>query len=213
MEHIVFLHGWGANSGTFTGIAKFFESTHECIFIDFDCNPGTVMDLDDYADYVEAQLIEKRVTRCHIIAHSFGARVAVLLARRNPHMVKRMVLTGAAGLKPRFNLKIWSKIKLYKMFGIGKGSFDYARLCANGKRTFKNIIHRDLSFEISYLETPTLLIFGAKDKSTPIYMAKRWTKLCRSAILKTYAGAGHFAFLDDPQKFIHDAYKFLETQC
>ncbi len=36
---------------------------------------------------------------CDIVAHSFGARVAILLAATYPELVGRMILTGAAGIK------------------------------------------------------------------------------------------------------------------
>jgi pimeloyl-ACP methyl ester carboxylesterase len=210
MTPIVFLHGWGTDSTSFNIISRFFALTRDCIFIDFNCNPDRAMTLEDYVKFVEHRLVVQRVTHFNIIAHSFGARVAVLLALRNPHMVRKMVLTGAAGIRPKKSFIVWSKIRLYKMFGIGKGSADYAKLSKTGKITFQNIIRKDLKYEISLLKTPTLLIHGTKDKSTPPYMAKRWTKLHGASILKLYRGAGHFAFLDRPEQFISDAHNFLE---
>lgn len=212
METLLFLHGWGTNKESFAPIKKFFTENYRCIFVDFDCNPQKPMNLLDYTEFVEEILVREKVTHCNIIAHSFGARVAVLLTVRNPHMFRRMVLTGAAGLRPRFNLKTWTRIRLYKTFKIGKGSPDYQKLCTAGKITFQNIIRRDLRYEISWLKHPTLLIFGTRDKSTPLYMGKRWTKLQTSGILKAYKGAGHYAFIDQPARFIHDAHKFLQKE-
>jgi pimeloyl-ACP methyl ester carboxylesterase len=225
MDPIVFLHGWGANSETWGGVSRFFETITDCVFVDFDCDPKTVMTLDEYADTAEriiAPLLKGGNTeisergsnmgdfKINIVAHSFGARIAVLLAARHPEWIGRMVLTGAAGLRPRFSLRRWMRIKLYKWFKLGKGSTDYRRLSPEGKRTFSNIIGRDLAPEIARVTAPTLLLWGKCDKSTPIYMGKRWTKLCGSAILKTYPRAGHFAFIDARADFIRDAYKFLD---
>lgn len=212
MDSILFLHGWGASSATWGGVRKFFESVAQCIWVDFDCDPEKVMTLDDYVEYVEGVLIERRVTTCCVVAHSFGARVAVLLAKRNPHMVTRMVITGGAGLKPRGSVKRWARVRAYKWFGIGKGSADYRRLSRTGKATFVNIIKRNLAGEIARLRVATLLIYGKRDRDTPLYMGKRWTKLQKGSILKVYDGAGHFAFLDAPGEFVLDAYKFLRGQ-
>lgn len=99
---------------------------------------------------------------------------------------------------------------MYKMFGVGKGSSDYRILSPAGKQTFQNIIRRDLSDIIRKIKTPTLLVFGKKDKSTPIYMGKRWTRLQKGSILKVYGDAGHYTFIDRPAKFIRDAYRFLK---
>ena len=212
MTPIIFLHGWGTDQKSFAPVRRFFESNYKCIFVDFDCNPSKPMVLEDYAEYVEQILIREKITHCYIIAHSFGARVAALLGVRNPHMIRRMVLTGAAGLRPRFNIKTFAKIRLYKMFKIGKGSSDYRNLSKSGKITFQNIILRDLSYEITRLKIPTLLIYGRGDKSTPIYMGKRWTRLQKSSILKVYAEAGHYTFVDSPARFILDAHKFLKEE-
>jgi pimeloyl-ACP methyl ester carboxylesterase len=209
MTPLVFLHGWGATSASFAGIRRAFEGVFPCIFVEFDCNPDRVMTLDDYVQHVENILVQHRVTRCNILAHSFGARVAVLLARRNPHMINKMVLTGAAGLRPKFSLRVAFKIRMYKVFKIGRGSVEYQKLTPSGKRTFQNIINRDLAPEITRLKTPTALIYGKNDKSTPIYMAKRWTRLQKGAMLHLYARCGHFAFIDCPDRFTHDALNYF----
>ena len=53
-------------------------------------------------DYMEmtAEVIRRlKLAPCDIVAHSFGARVAILLAATYPELVGRMILTGAAGIK------------------------------------------------------------------------------------------------------------------
>ena len=211
MKTILFLHGWGTDEKSFAHIRPFFESNCRCIFVNFDCNPKTVMTLDDYVDEVEARFLNEVKGSCCIIAHSFGARVAVLLANRNPNLIEKMVLTGAAGIKPRFSLKIWLKIKWFKLTGLGNGSIDYQILSATGKKTFQNIIQRDLKRELAKLYVPTLLIWGKLDKFTPLYMGKIWTKLQKTATMKIYKAAGHFCFIDDPACFITDSWGFLCT--
>jgi len=209
MKTVLFLHGWGASSESFAPVRQFFSDNYDCIFIDFDCDPKTVATLDNYVEFVEEALVRESVTHCHIVGHSFGARVAVLLALQNPYMIKKLVLTGAAGLRPRFKLSTWARIKMYKAFGIGKGSPDYKKLSLTGKATFKNVIRRDLSYEVQNVKNETLLIFGTKDRATPPYMARRWKRLQKSATLKMYDGAGHYAFIDDPGRFLMDAHRFL----
>jgi len=214
MDTIIFLHGWGAKSETFSPILGYFKRNFRVLCIDFDCNPNRVMTLDDYVTQVEEQLATEGVSRCNIIAHSFGARVAVLLSLRNPDLVKKMVLTGAAGLKPRFSVFRWLKIK-YSKFRVKlglkpcRGSADYRKLSPTGKATFKNIILRDLSAEITLLDVETLLIHGRNDRAVPLYLAKRWTKFQRCGTLEIYKHAGHFPFIDEPARFISDAQRFL----
>ena len=173
------------------------------------CPPDVPWTLYDYVRFIKNILNENSVSRCHIVAHSFGARVAVLLAKEMPELVDKMVITGGAGLLPRFNLWVWLKLKYNKYIKKLPGSCDYRDLTPAGKITFNNIIRRDLAYEIGRITNPTLLITGSKDTATPPYMAKRWAKLCLSAKYKIYKNAGHFAYLYDTARFIRDTEEFL----
>jgi pimeloyl-ACP methyl ester carboxylesterase len=209
MKIILFLHGWGATGESFAPVKKFFSNFASVLAPDMPCPPDTIWQLEDYVSYVKKILRQNKVTQCDIIAHSFGARVAVLLAAREPQLVGKMVIVGGAGLKPRFNLRVWLKVKLYKIFKWGKGSTDYRKLSPSGKATFNNIIRRDLAPEIAGLRVPTLLITGERDRATPPYMAKRWAKLCKTAAARIYKNCGHYAYLDSTALFIRDAEEFL----
>jgi pimeloyl-ACP methyl ester carboxylesterase len=214
MDTILFLHGWGGDSRSFALVEKYFSGFYKTISPSMPCPPDEVWTLDDYVVYIENILHEQEVTKCHVIAHSFGARVAVLLGIKNPELIDKMIIADGAGLRPRFSFRVWLKIKLYKikkmLFKNAEGgSRDYRKLSPNGKVTFRNIIKRDLSAEIGGLNIPTLLIYGGRDRATPPYMAKRWVKLCPVAELKIYKNCGHFAYLDDTARFINDARGFL----
>ena len=175
--------------------------------------------LEDFVGVVEEK-IGLREGEYYVVAHSFGCRIAVLLANKYPERIEKMVLTGAAGIKPRFNLKVWLKIKLYKLWkklknkgrGFLTGSADYRNLNTAGKITFQNIIKRDLKQEIKKLTVPTLLIWGKCDKSTPLYMGKLWTRIQKDSILKCYRQAGHFCFVDESIRFTGDAIRFFESK-
>jgi len=207
MLPILFLHGWGTSSASFAPVLNYYTNLTQVLKLDFDCNPSQAMTLNDYCDVAEKVLLENKITKCNIVAHSFGCRVAVLLCNRNPHMIEKLVLTGAAGLKPRFSLKRFIRAKRHIP------SADYKILSQTGKATFKNIIHTNLNYEIRNIQNPTLLIFGKRDKSTPLYMAKRWTKLQKSCKLIVYRDAGHCAFLDKSAQFIRDTNAFLGAKC
>lgn len=216
-ETILFLHGWGGNEDSFAPIKKYFGRDYNCLAPAMPCPPDTVFTMEDYALYIEEVLQQNSVAKCHIICHSFGARVAVLLIARNPQLADRLVVCGGAGLRPRFRLRVWLKIKIYKLkrrlFGHADGgSSDYRSLTENGKKTFSNIIKRDLADEIKNIKTPTLLIYGARDKATPPYVGRRWKALASAAELKIYKDAGHFAYLEQCAKFIKDAESFLRTR-
>lgn len=204
------MHGWGGDEKSFSNILPFFRSNYSCVCVKFPKEPETPWTLEDYADLVFAELDRQGIQSTHIIAHSFGARVATLLIAMQPQRFGRLVLTGPAGIKPRFRLWRWIRIRLHKAKIIkSRGSSDYRVLSHSGKITFQNIIKRELTQEISKITSPTLIIWGTKDKAVKKYMILRWTKLNAYTTIKIYRNASHFCFLDSPARFTVDAYRFI----
>ena len=212
MENILFLHGWGGNENSFAPILPFLKTKYRCICVGMPREPDTPWTLEDYVKLVFEELDRLGIDKTHIVAHSFGARVTALLVTQQPERFDKLLLAGPAGIKPRFSLWRWFKIRLHKWKIIkGKGSEDYRVLSQNGKITFQNIIKRDLVPEISQIKHQTLIIWGTKDKAIKKYMVKRWTKLNQYTTLKKYENAGHFCYLDEPTRFIVDIEEFLNV--
>lgn len=221
MKTILFLHGWGGSGESFAPISRYFAracdasgTPYQVLTPSLPCPPQQVYTLDDYVDQIDLLLQTHQVTRCIVIAHSFGARLVALLQARHPKLFTQIVITGGAGLPPRWNFGVWLKVRWYKFcrrlgIKIQGGSADYRRLDANGKQTFQNIIHRDLTNEIRQITAPTLLVWGDQDRDTPINQMRRWQRLVPQAHAIVYRGKGHFAYLEDAARFIGDVTRFL----
>jgi len=212
MDNILFLHGWGGNERSFASVLPFFEGKYNCVCVYLPTEPGEVWTLEDYADTVLCELDKRGIQKAHIIAHSFGARVAVLLVGRQPERFGKLVLTGPAGLRPRLSIIRRLKIRLHKAGLVkGRGSADYRILSPTGKKTFQNVVNRDLSAEIARIGHSILIIWGDKDDAVKKYMINRWTKLACRVTIKVYKGCGHFCFLDKAARFILDTEEFLNA--
>ena len=212
MDNILFLHGWGGNEKSFASVLPFFQTKYNCICPALPREPETPWTLEDYVRLVFAELDQRDIKHTHIIAHSFGARVAVLLVNLQPERFGRLVLAGPAGIRPRLSFFRRLKIRLHKAGIIkSRGSTDYRGLTPAGKQTFQNIVNRDLSPEISRVRQPVLVIWGTKDDSIKKKCLKRWTNLNTCVRIKFYNKAGHFCFLDAPARFIVDAEEFLNA--
>ena len=217
MRTFLFLHGWGGNCHSFAPVSQYFARDLDCRVLvpEFACPPEKVYTLEDYVDDLDAYLQKHKVTRCVVIAHSFGARLVALMNARHPRLFTRIIITGGAGLIIRKSWRVRWRIWWYKVlrhFGlkINGGSADYRRLDANGKKTFQNIIQRDLTFEVQQIRAPVLLIWGTRDKDTPLRLLRRWAELIPHAEIKLYRGKGHFAYLESSARFIGDINRFLE---
>ncbi len=75
--------------------------------------PDRGYSVDDYALWLHDLLESLHVDNPILIGHSFGCRVALVYANQYP--VKKMVLTGAAGIREPLSKEQVMKQKLYKM--------------------------------------------------------------------------------------------------
>ncbi|MCM1404411.1 MAG: alpha/beta hydrolase [Prevotella sp.] len=224
MKTILFLHGWGGNADSFAPISQYCARTcdangepYQILTPSLPCPPTAVYTLEDYADEVDDYLMAHQVARCVVVAHSFGARLVAVLNARHPKLFTQIVITGGAGLPPRWRLRVWLKVRWYRFcrrlgWRVTGGSTDYRQLDANGKVTFQNVIHRDLTAEVQQITAPLLLVWGSRDRDTPCEMLRRWCRLVPHAQKIIYRGKGHFAYLEDSARFIGDVVRFLQEQ-
>lgn len=221
MLNILFLHGWGGNADSFAPISQYLAritdsngTSYRILTPTLPCPPAAVYTLEDYADDVDAYLQANGVARCVVVAHSFGARLVAVLYVRHPQLFTKIVITGGAGLPVR---RGWVRLKtgwykFWRRLGVPMkgGSADYRCLDANGKKTFQNIVNRDLSTEFSQITAPVLLIWGARDKATPLSLCRRLARLIPHAQQRIYRHGGHFAYLEDAARFVRDVRNFIE---
>ncbi|MBT9151487.1 MAG: Lipase 3 [candidate division WS2 bacterium] len=164
----------------------------------------------------------------YILGHSFGGRIAIKFAAKYPEKIKALVLVSAVGIKQKKNLK---QILLFKIASIGNkfsscpyyslsrkifyklivGKTDYLKVSGNIKETFKKIIDEDLSFYLSQISVPVLIIWGEKDKTTPLkdgYLMKEKIKNSKIEILK---GVKHTPHLETPEVLSKKVLHFLAS--
>lgn len=162
----------------------------------------------DYAAWTEDAWRRLGIVRPHVIAHSFGCRVAVKLASADPTLIDKMVWTGPAGIVRRRGVFYHGKVRLYRI--VRKiapdyaerrfGSAEYRTLSPIMKESYKKIVNEDLRIEASRIENPTLILEGKTDRTTPFSEAKIYQKCLKKGALKQIDG-GHFAFAESPVLF------------
>ncbi len=218
----MFLHGYLSNGKSFVYQTEYFKRFFNVYAPDlkgFGSNADMPYpyDLDDYIDDVKRYMRENGLVRPHVIAHSFGARIAIKAAATDKNLFDKLVLTGAAGLKPKNSLKkrargaafrflkrFVPREKLSKFY-----SADYLALNDVMKQSFVKIVSETLDDYLCEIENPVLVVFGDKDRETPLYMAKKLVKNIRGAAAVVLPRAGHFCFIDKPVKFNMEVREFL----
>ena len=118
-EPLVFLHGWQSSMDAFLVVAEELKYQYKIILIDFppfgkSGELSCAWSVNDYSDMVFELLKTLQINNFCILAHSFGGRVAINLCTCYNCIVKKLVLCGSAGLKPRRSLTYYYKIFKYK---------------------------------------------------------------------------------------------------
>lgn len=215
------LHGYLSSKESFIRQIDFFARFRRVIAVDmsgFGKSPQIKYpySLDDYAREIKRVLDEIGADKADLLAHSFGARVAVRLLKSEKR-IDKIVFTGAAGLTPRRNFRyavrrasflilknFLPREKLTKFY-----SSDYVNLSPVMRESFKKIIADNLDDEYAKISNRTLLIFGKNDTETPLYMARKMNKLMKNSSLAVLKGTGHFCFAEKSAEFNGKVAEFL----
>ena len=235
------LHGWGCSAQMMSSVSDLLGKKMRVAAIDFPghgkmgkaAEPPCPWGVPEYME-MTAQIIRRLdLAPCDIVAHSFGCRVAILLASTYPELVGRMIFTGAAGIRKPASGKATARQKLYKglrgamnaldkvqVFGdlpekgrealIQKfGSPDYRVLTPAMRQTFNQVITLDLTDRLEHIKASTLLYWGAQDTETPLWMGQMMQEKIPDAGLVVEEGCGHFAYLEQNAKFLRIVSSFL----
>lgn len=219
---LVFLHGFGCSGKTFESQVKYFNKYFTVYAPDLK-GFGTNKDmpypyaLDDYVNDLKAWLNEKGIVKPHVIAHSFGGRIAIKCSALNQDIFDKIVLTGSAGLKPKrsfyyyykktkFNIlkKFVKREKLKKYY-----SKDYISLSPVMKESFKLITREYLDGYLNKIKNEVFIINGEEDSETPPYTAKKLNRNIKNSGLYFIKGTGHFCFLERQDVFNASVKEFL----
>ena len=170
----------------------------------------------DYARWLIQLIGCLHITMPHIIAHSFGARVAFKALSCN-NFADRLVITGGAGLVKERTPAYRRKVRAYR--AVKKfaphfaerhfGSEEYRTLPPVMRGSYKKIVNEDLRSCAALVANKTLLLYGMDDKVTPpSEEGEIFNGLIADSRLITMPG-GHFCFCEHPEQFNNLVLTFL----
>lgn len=221
---VIIMHGWGCDHSTVRSIAATLESGLKVYNIDLpghgkSAEPPAPWGVDEYTEIIEKFCNKLDIKKPILIGHSFGGRIGLLMSSRND--ISKMVLVDGAGIKPRRSPAYYIKVYSFKAAKrvlpllLGKqagnriidlwrgkaGSADYRNSSPMMRAVMSRCVNQDLKHVMPQIKAPTLLIWGEEDKATPLSDARYMERHIPDAGLVSFAGAGHYSFLDNPAGF------------
>lgn len=230
-QDILLLHGWRQNIQMMQPIFDHFESDFRVTVLDFpgfgeSDEPKKPWGVEDYAVFLKDFCDLMNISNPIIVGHSFGCRVAIHYAVK--HNVCKMVLTGAAGIKPKRHLDYYLKTYSYKAakklvnltkneeliesFKNSSGSDDYKNASGIFRETFVKVVNDDVTDLLDKISIPVLLIFGENDEQTPIWMGKVMEEKMKDAALIIFEKDDHFAYFHQSARFNNILDAFFEPE-
>ena len=212
-KDLVFLHGYLSSKEAFAAQIAYFSKFYRVTALDFlgfgKSKPlADPFSVADYAAWTKSVFCLLGVERPHVIAHSFGCRVAVKMASDDGNALDKIVLTGPAGVIMNRGLRYKCKVRAYRFvkrfaprYAERKfGSAEYRSLSPMMKESYKKIVNEDLRECARQVQNPVLIIEGEEDYTTPMREARAYADCFPHCDLRTIAG-GHFAFAENPALF------------
>lgn len=228
---VLVLHGWGASIQTMRPVIDALKTRCRVTALDFpgfggSDAPPEHYGVQEYTDLTYRFMQELGLKKAHVICHSFGGRVTIILAAQHPEAVDKIVFTDAAGLRKHRSFKQSVKVYTFKaakrinrgrliksiLKAIGvdvekhvknAGSSDYRALPDSMKKVFVRVVNQDLRSFLPDIKSPSLLIWGENDQDTPLEFGKIMEKEIPDAGLVVFEGAGHYSFLDCFGRYIN----------
>jgi pimeloyl-ACP methyl ester carboxylesterase len=223
MEKVLILHGWGSSAQKWEKIRYFLEQNGIRVFIPdlpgFGGNPAPTnpWTVDDYVNWVKEYIDENNLSEFFLAGHSFGGRIGIKFALKYPEKLKGLILISAAGIRPKetklFYFKVISAlVSIFRKFSFLPGynflrrvfykkilrKADYLKTKGVMKETFKKVIEEDLKDLFSEIKTPTLILWGKIDKTTPLEDAYFMNDKIKGSKLEVLDGLSHLIHLEDP---------------
>lgn len=218
---VVWLHGWGRSSRDFASSASHLaRSGVASVALDlpgFGSSPpptdpgGSRM----YADLVAPVLAEIASDPVVLVGHSFGGRVATVIAARHPELVGALVLTGTPLVRRRVCVRAPWRFRLIRWLGARglvseerleharqrHGSEDYRR--ANGvmRDVLVASVNEGYEDELRAITVPVTMVWGEGDADVPVEVAHHASHLVRTACrVREVAGVGHLLPTEAPEE-------------
>ena len=216
------LHGFLSSKEAFTAQIAYFSRFYRVTAFDFvgqgkSAPLAEAYSVDDYAAWTEEVLTLLDVRSPLIIAHSFGCRVAIKMAKRGLVLPPKMVLTGPAGVVLPRGVRYRWRVRAYRFvkrfaprFAERRfGSREYRALPPMMKESYKKIVNEDLRKDAACILAEVLIIEGREDRVTPLNEAEAYLAVMKRAKI-TLMDGGHFAFAEHPLAFNLLVEEFLQ---
>jgi pimeloyl-ACP methyl ester carboxylesterase len=232
---LVIIPGWGGTKESWQKFIDLAQIEFEIYFISLPGfgevpAPETVWGVMEYSAYIKQEINKLNLVKPILLGHSFGGQLAVNLAGNNPSYFSKLILSGAAVMRPRFVVKrmfgfvvakagrlVFALPGLNKVEKIARkilyrttNAPDYDRTGGTMREIFKKVIRESQVELLAKIKTPTLVVWGDKDSYVTLSEGKLIVKKIAGAELAVIKGGKHGLHLQQPENLLKIIIKFIK---
>jgi len=220
---LLILHGWGSRSDNWQKVGELLSARGIKVIIPdlpgfgASNNPKTAWSIDDYCDFIEEFIKILNLEKFSLLGHSFGGSLSIKCSLRFPEKIEKLFLVSAAcfrrnGFKKRALFIIAKIFKVFSFVPFLRKAFykfivrksDYPYTQGIMKDIYLKIIKTDLSDILEKVKIPTVIIWGEKDKITPLRQGKIINQRIKNSQLRIISKVGHDLNLKNPEELVKE---------
>jgi pimeloyl-ACP methyl ester carboxylesterase len=234
-QPVLLLHGWMCRIENMQQVARRLAplgyATHVIDLPGFGRStlPSEVWGVADYARFVTRYLDSVNLKPVHLIGHSFGGRISIVLGADHPEYVSKIVLADSAGVLTPKTTKQQARQSVFTVAntllsvpGLKALEPSFRRWARNRygsedlrnagplEPIFRKVIVEDLLPRAAQIKASTLLVWGDQDQDAPLWQGQKLEQTIPDAGLVVFKGAGHFAYQERLADFVHIVDTFLK---
>ena len=184
-----------------------------------------------FSDFLEDFVKFKKFNNPILLGNSLGGHIGLIFSKKNPNLVKSLVLTGSSGLYENsmgesypkrenyeyikrkteevfYNPKVATKEIVDEVFETVNNRDKLVRTLSIAK----SAIRHNMSSDLPNIETPTLLIWGENDLVTPPEVAVEFNSLLPNSDLIWIKKCGHAPMMEHPKEFNRILFNWLDKK-
>jgi len=223
---ILFIHGWSVSVEPYQELLSVLAERHPIIApylpgFGKSTGPQSVWNYDDYAHVLIDFINALNLPQVHVIGHSLGGGIGVKLATMLPGAIASLTLVDSTGIPSGSVLEVlprravemsaqmwqvrWPQVQqIFQAFG-----YNCLFNLPNVIETLKIALEEDLRSDISQVQVPSLVVWGANDMTTPLQVGREFCDRIPNAEMVIVDGTYHEWSLFLVEKFAPIVFDFL----
>jgi non-heme chloroperoxidase len=238
-EPVILLHGTSDSWNSFAPILPLLSSSYHVFALDQrghgDSSKVTCCyTMDDFAADVVAFMDAKGIDRATVVGHSMGSMIAQLVAIHYPERIDRLVLAGSMVVVSNPGLTEFNDfvqtlsdpieetfVRDFQTSTVNesipsafleKAISESLKVPAHvWRQMMASFVEQDTSEQLHQITMPTLVVWGGKDTYWPRSEQEMLVQAMPQATLHIYEETGHALHWEQPERFVTDFEKFMQT--